>query len=197
MVQGYGAVGRHVANFLAEAGATIVAVADSRGAILNPDGIDLKRLEELKGEGEGVTAYAQAESISADDLIGVECDVWIPAARPDVINEDNVEQLRTKMVAQGANIPCTLAAEKSLYQRGVLCLPDFIVNAGGVICAAMEYHGASQTRAMARIERTLRENTNHILTRSAQQQIPHREAAVAFARERLTRIMATKRWSIF
>jgi glutamate dehydrogenase (NAD(P)+) len=197
VVQGFGAVGKHVANFLAEKGAAMVAVADSSGAIANPEGIDVKELIALKDKRKGVVEYSRAESIDPKDLIGVECDVWIPAARPDIINDTNVSQLKTKMVAQGANIPCTLGAEQYLYENKILCLPDFIANAGGVICAAMEYHGASKTRAMEQIELTLRENTAHILERSEKEKIPPRKAAESFAMERLQRIMATKRWSIF
>ena len=197
VVQGFGAVGRHVATFLAEKGAIIVAVADTSGAIHNPEGIDLGKLTAIKKQKKGVTEYGRAKTISRDELIGVECDVWIPAARPDIINEDNVTRMRTKMVAQGANIPCTAGAEQYLHDHGILCLPDFIVNAGGVICAAMEYHKSSQSRAMARIERTLRQNTAHILERSEKGRMTPREAAVSFAKERLRKIMATKRWSIF
>lgn len=196
VVQGYGAVGRHVAQFLHDKGAVMVAVADSSGAIYNPDGIDLVELGGLKDDHQGVTAYSNAESIEPDELIAIECDVWIPAARPDIINDDNVKQLRTRMVAQGANIPCTKKAEQYLYEQDVICLPDFIVNAGGVISAAMEYHGASQSTVMSRIERTLRHNTAHILQRSINEKIPLREAAVSFAKERLRKIMATKRWAI-
>ena len=197
VVQGFGAVGRHVAKFMVERGARIVAVADTSGAIHVPEGIDIERLSAIKNAGKGATAYKGATAISRDQLIGVECDVWIPAARPDIINENNVGSLRTRMVAQGANIPCTLGAERHLHDHGILCLPDFIVNAGGVICAAMEYHRASQSQAMERIERTLRANTARILERSKQEGTTPREAAVSFAMERLRGIMATKRWSIF
>ena len=197
VVQGFGAVGKHVAAFLAERGAIMVAVADSTGAIFNPQGIDVEELITLKNEGKRVVDYHRAETIAPEDLIGVECEVWIPAARPDIIHEKNVKRLRTKIVAQGANIPCTAGAEQYLHENGVLCLPDFIVNAGGVICAAMEYHGASQTQAMTRVEDTLCRNTEHLLERSNRENIPLREAAESFARERLLRIMATKRWSIF
>lgn len=197
VIQGFGAVGKHAADFLTKKGAVMVAVADSTGAIANPQGIDVEELTTLKAQRKGVGEYSRAEAIAPDELIGVECDIWIPAARPDIINDENVKELRTKMVAEGANIPCTEGAERYLYEHDVLCLPDFIVNAGGVICAAMEYHGASQARAMNRIERTLRENTAHILERSEKDNIPPRAAAESFAMDRLQKIMATKRWSIF
>lgn len=197
VVQGFGAVGKHVANFLSQKGAIMVGVSDSAGAIVNPKGIDAGKLITIKEHGQSVTSYTQAEAIPPEHLISVKCDVWIPAARPDIINDENVQQLNTKMVAQGANIPCTAGAEQYLHENKVICLPDFIVNAGGVICAATEYHGSGQARAMDRIERTLRENTAHILKRSEAENIPLRQAAIDFATDRLRKIMATKRWNIF
>ncbi|NIR59089.1 MAG: Glu/Leu/Phe/Val dehydrogenase, partial [Gammaproteobacteria bacterium] len=77
---------------------------------------------------------------SPDDVLEVDCDIWIPAARPDVLRADNVDRLQTRLVLQGANIPCTPEAEATLHERGVLVVPDFVANAGGVICAAVEYH---------------------------------------------------------
>jgi glutamate dehydrogenase (NAD(P)+) len=197
VIQGFGAVGSHVAGFLHEKGASIIAVSDTSGAVYKGDGIDIEELNRIKQEGEGVITYPDGELISSDELISLECDVWIPAARPDVLNEENVEQLRTRIVAQGANIPCTAAAEQYLYENGTLCLPDFIVNAGGVICAACEYQGTSLLGAMSRIEETLRKNTAHILKKSDIEKLPPREAAVMFATDRLLKVMATKRWSLF
>ena len=197
VVQGFGAVGKHVARFLTNHGAVLVGVSDSGGAVANSRGIDIEALLALKEKNLSVTACAKAETIPAEKLLAVDCEVWIPAARPDIINDDNVAMLRTKIVAQGANIPCTPGAEKYLHDHQVLCLPDYIVNAGGVICAASEYQRLSQQQAMTRIEETLRQNTAHILKRSVEERCPPRTAADALARERLVRVMATKRWSIF
>ena len=197
VIQGFGAVGRHTAAFLAEQGAVMVGVADSSGAIVNPDGIDVKQLIEQKEQGRPVTACELAQAIDPAQLLAVECEVWVPAARPDIINEQNVGRLKTRMVAQGANIPCTAGAEKMLHERSILCLPDYIVNAGGVICAATEYQGMTQSQAMTRIEETLRRNTAHILARAEKEHCPPRAAADNFARERLAKIMATKRFTLF
>jgi len=114
-----------------------------------------------------------------------------------VVNEDNVHRLRTKLVAQGANIPFTPGAEQYLHQRGVLCLPDFIANAGGVICAAMEYHGASQTQAFETIEEKISANTLQVLEESRRQKILPRQAALNLALRRVKQAMSFRRWSIF
>ncbi len=197
VVQGFGAVGRNVARFLAKKGAILVAVADSEGAIHNPQGLDVDALLALKEEGRRVTDYEDAARMESDGVIDVECDIWIPAARPDVIHEDNVHRLNTKLVVQGANIPFTLGAEKALAERGVLYVPDFIANAGGVICAAMEYHGASESAALQAIEEKLRRNTEQVLKMAKREQCLPRDASQKMARERVEKVMGFRRFNLF
>lgn len=196
-VQGFGAVGKHVTNFLSQDGAIPVAVSDSTGTIYNPDGLDVVKLIALKNEGRSVTDYANGEKRDRDAIIDIECDIWIPAARPDVIHEDNVLRLNAKMVVEGANIPITYGAEKILHDKGILCVPDFIANAGGVICAAMEYQGASQSAAFATIEEKLRRNTSEVLETAKREQILPRDASLAMARKRVDRAMSFRRWNLF
>jgi glutamate dehydrogenase (NAD(P)+) len=197
VVQGFGAVGKNVSRFLAARGAVLVAVADSCGAIHNPAGLDVNSLLALKESGGGVTDYGDAEKLERDTVIDIECDIWIPAARPDVVNEENVHRLNTRLVVQGANIPFTPGAEKYLHEKGVLCIPDFIANAGGVICAAMEYHGASQAAALQTIEEKLRRNTAQVLEVSKREQILPREASMELATQRIKRAMSFRRFSLF
>jgi len=197
VLQGFGAVGRHAARFLTQRGAVLVAVADSHGVIHNPEGLDVDQLIALKNEGMCVTDYLDAKKLARDDVIDVECDIWIPAARPDVVHEDNVNRLNTRLVVEGANIPFTHGAEKILHDRGVLCVPDFIANAGGVICAAMEYEGASQAAALATIEEKLRRNTEQVLEAVKHKQILPRSAAIDMALERVKKAMSFRRFSLF
>lgn len=197
VMQGFGAVGKHASKFLCAAGAIAVAIADSTGVIHNPDGLDVDSLIALKSAGKSVIEYDSGERRDGDSIIDIECDIWIPAARPDVIHEGNVNRLNTKMVAQGANIPITYAAEKILHQKGILNLPDFIANAGGVICAATEYQGASETAAFAAIEEKLRRNTREVLETAQREQILPRDAALAMARRRVEQAMSHRRWHIF
>jgi len=197
VIQGFGAVGRHTARHLSEKGALLVGVADSRGTIHLPDGIDVARLIALKDAGGSVTDYPGAKIIQRDDVIDIPCDIWIPAARPDVVHADNVARLRARLVVQGANIPFTLEAEQVLHQRGVVCVPDFIANAGGVICAAMEYHGASESAVMQSIADKLRHNSREVLERSRDEGILPRQAAVEMAEQRVREAMGYRRYSLF
>ena len=125
----------------------------------------------------------------------MECEIWIPAARPDIIRKDNVARLKTKLVAQGANIPITAEAEAMLHERGVLSIPDFIANAGGVICAAVEYHGGGQRLAFETIEEKIRHNTHQVLKDARETGRTPRAAATAMAERRVRQAMAYRRWS--
>lgn len=197
VVQGFGAVGKHAARFLTQAGAITVAVSDSQGTIYNPDGLDVEELTALKAAGKSVIEYDRGEARDGEAVIEIDCDIWIPAARPDVIHEANVSRLNTRMIVQGANIPVTYAAEKILHDRGILNVPDFIANAGGVICAASEYRGAGEAAAFASIEEKLRRNTREVLQIARDKHILPRDAALALARDRVEKAMQHRRWHIF
>lgn len=197
VVQGFGAVGKNVARFLTAEGAVLIGVADSDGAIYNPDGLVVSKLLELKEAGKCVTEYTNAKKLDRDAVIDIECDIWIPAARPDVIHEDNVDRLRARLVIEGANIPITHSAEKVLADKGVLVVPDFIANAGGVICAAMEYKGATESAAFDAIEEKLRRNTRLVLDESRAKNILPREASVDLALTRVKKAMGFRRYSLF
>ena len=188
-IQGYGSVGIHTARFLAEKGATLVGAVDIHGGRVDPDGMSTDELFRIKGEGGRVLDYAGGREIGRDDIIDVECDIWVPAARPDVINAGNVDRLQTRIVAQGANIPASAEAEAVLHDRGVLILPDFIVNAGGVICGAVEYQGSGEYQALATIAEKIRYNTRHILEAARREGISSRQAALNFAQDRVRRAM--------
>lgn len=197
VVQGFGAVGRHAARFLVGQGAVLVGAADSQGAIHNPRGLAVEALVALKDAGKSVVDYGDGEVLARDAVVGLPCDVWIPAARPDVIHEDNVGELKARLVVEGANIPITAAAERVLHQRGVLCVPDFIANAGGVICAAMEYRGATESAALAAIQDKVQRNTRLVLTAARERGVLPRQAAVELAEARVRKAMSYRRYSLF
>lgn len=197
VVQGFGAVGKHAAKYLDQKGAVLVATSDSRGAIHNPNGLDVSKLIEIKSGGGQVGDYEDAVKLEREALIDIECEIWIPAARPDVINEGNVNHLNTRLVVEGANIPATHGAEKILAEKGILCVPDFIANAGGVICAASEYRQASESQAMQEIEEKLRRNTRLVLEDTVKRKVLPRQAANELAMQRIKKAMSFRRYSLF
>jgi len=184
-VQGFGAVGKHAARFFAEKGASIVAAADITGAVHNAAGLDVAALVAHKEANGNIADFDGGLQIERDSIIGVDCDLLIPAARPDVIRADNQATVRAAFIVPGANIGITEEAELLLYERGVLCIPDFIANAGGVICAAVEVAGGRQRDAFVAIDDKIRANTAEMLERAGRDAIPPREAAVRMARERV------------
>jgi len=193
-VQGFGAVGKHAARFLAASGAVLVAASDSTGTIVNPNGLHVPALIAFKDTGASVTAFSRGRPLAGEAIVGVNCDIWIPAARPDVITMANVDSLRARLVLQGANIPATAAAEQRLHERGILCLPDFIVNAGGVICAAVEYQHGTESAAFTAIEEKIRANTRAVLEVARRNKVTPRQAALDLARERVLRAMSNRRF---
>ena len=196
VIQGFGAVGKHAARFLARKGARLVGTSDSTGTVADPEGLDVDALIALKDAGKSLTDYGGVQRLAVDAVIDLACDIWIPAARPDVVSEHNVQRLRTKLVLEGANIPFTAGAESALHAKGVTVVPDFIANAGGVICAAMEYRSATQAAAFQAIEEKIRGNTQAVLDEARARRCLPREAAVALARRRVQEAMAARRFSI-
>lgn len=194
VVQGFGAVGKHAARLLVERGAVLVGACDSRGTVVDPAGLDVAALLALKAEGRSVTDLPRGRKVERDAVVDVECDVWIPAARPDVLRADNVGRLKAKLVAPGANIPCTPEAERALHERGVLLLPDFIANAGGVICAVTEYHGGTRRAAFEAIDEKIRHNTRLVLEEARRTGTLPRQAAVALAERRVREARRSRRW---
>lgn len=192
-VEGFGSVGKHAARRLAEKGVTLVAVSDSRGGVHDPAGIDVEELIAAKTSSGRVTGYARGRRIAPQELFAVPCDILIPAARPDCIREDNAGSIQAKLILQGANIPATSRAEAMLHERGVLCVPDFIANAGGVICAAVEYRGGTESQALDEIVEKIRRNTREVLDAATWQGVQPRAAAVALARSRVEQAMAFRR----
>jgi glutamate dehydrogenase (NAD(P)+) len=189
-VEGFGNVGRPAALFLEKMGVRLVAASDSQGAVYNPAGIDVGELSAVKRQTGTVTTYPGGQKLAPAELLMLPCDILVPAARPDSIHAGNATAVRARLILQGANIPATQEAESFLHQHGVLVVPDFIANAGGVICAAVEFHGGTEAVAFDQIAQKIRHNTQAVLSRSRAEGIEPRDAALALARERVQAAMA-------
>ena len=193
VVQGFGNVGSHTARYLKERGALLVGASDLDGTIYDANGLDVDRLCRVKQETGKVTTYEDAEVMDMNAWVDIPCDIFVPAARPDVIDETNALRLKCKLVLQGANIPVTARAERILHDNGILSVPDFVANAGGVICASVEYKGGTQKQAFETIEEKVKENTRAVLELAkAHSQIPA-EAALSLAKQRVAEAMAYRR----
>ena len=143
---------------------------------------------ELKETGQPLHAQAVGKKVAPDAIIDVPCDIWIPAVRPDVIHADNVARLKTRLMPQSANIPCSPEARNRCARLGVLVIPDFIANAGGVICASIELRGGTERAAFDYIDERIRSNTRLVLEESRRTGEVPRVAAMALAQKRVTRL---------
>lgn len=138
-VQGFGNVGSVSATLLHQAGARIVAASDSRGGTLNPRGLDPVALVRHKRESGRLDSYRGGEPISNQDLLTADCDVLIPAALEQQITTANAEQIRARLIVEGANGPVTPQGDAILGARGVVVVPDILANAGGVVVSYFEW----------------------------------------------------------
>jgi glutamate dehydrogenase/leucine dehydrogenase len=192
-IQGFGSVGKAAARFLSEKGAIVVAASDTKGTVCNLDGLDVKELLDIKEEKGSVINYKKGTVKKCEELFLTPCDILIPAATPDVISKENVDNIKAKLILQGANIPATLEAEEILYKKGILSVPDFIANAGGVIMAAMEYAKKSEKEAFDAISERIKKNTKLILEKTFKENILPRQAAEAIAKKRILKAMTYRR----
>jgi glutamate dehydrogenase/leucine dehydrogenase len=138
-IQGFGNAGSIAAELLSKVGTTIIAVSDSRGAILNRAGLDVPRLLEHKAKTGSVTGFPNSDPISTEALLELQCDILIPAALENQITLQNVDSIKARIVAEAANGPTTPDADAVLHQRGVMVIPDVLANAGGVTVSYFEW----------------------------------------------------------
>lgn len=141
-IQGFGNAGQYYAQLAGADGHRIVAVSDSTGAIRRADGLDVAKLIAGKAAGRQVADLASelgAEVIAAEALIGVDCDLLVPAALEDMITVDNAGSIKAKVLLELANGPVTPDADKLLEARGIIVLPDILANAGGVTVSYFEW----------------------------------------------------------
>ncbi|RLF77575.1 glutamate dehydrogenase, partial [Thermococci archaeon] len=139
-VQGYGNAGYYTAKFAKEQlGMKVVAVSDSKGGIYNPDGLDPDEVLKWKREHGSVKDFPGATNITNEELLELEVDVLAPAAIEEVITKKNADNIKAKIVAEVANGPVTPEADEILYEKGILQIPDFLCNAGGVTVSYFEW----------------------------------------------------------
>ena len=137
-IQGFGNAGSFIAKILHDKGAKIVAISESRGALYDPNGLDIESLSELKAQHGRVTPLFD-EVIPNEKLFEIDCDILIPAALSNQINKENAHLIKANIVAEAANGPTTPEATKILTDRDVLIIPDVLASAGGVTVSYFEW----------------------------------------------------------
>jgi len=139
IVQGFGNVGSNAARLMAEAGYKVIGIVEVGGGLYNPNGINIEELWEYRQRNGSILGFTGAEKVDGDDLLLKECEILIPAATENVITSRNAEQVKCKILAEGANGPTTAAADDILAEKKVFVIPDILANAGGVTTSYFEW----------------------------------------------------------
>ncbi|TAJ43861.1 Glu/Leu/Phe/Val family dehydrogenase [Methanofollis fontis] len=200
-IQGFGNVGAHAARlgqYLA--GARVVAVSDSRGGVMNRDGIEIHRLQEHKAETGSVAGFLGTEPISNEDLLELDVDILIPAALENVVNAANADRIRARIIAEFANGPVSNEADAMLKEKDVILIPDLLCNGGGVVVSYfemvqnlnMDHWDAADVDSRLRKMMTM---TYHTVHETAQKKgFSLRQAAYTIAVHNIVEAMQARGW---
>ena len=187
-LEGFGKVGAGAAKFFVREGASVVAISTVQGALYDPRGLDVTALLALRAKyGDGLIAQAKGvRRIARDELFMLPVDVLVPGARPDVIHEENVDRVTARLIAPAANIPYAAGTLPRLHARGVVALPDFVTNAGGVLGAMASIQGLSAEGMFAMVADRVGANVKLVVETARSQNTSAFDAAVRIARDRLS-----------
>jgi glutamate dehydrogenase (NAD(P)+) len=199
VVQGFGNVGAWAARLMQELGARMVGVADASGAIAGSDGIDADKLAEHVRDGGQVADFdSGADEIDPDDLIALECDVFIPAALGGMIHNENADRMRCRMMVEAANSPTTPRADGILNDKGVFIVPDVLANAGGVVVSYFEWvqnlqhFRWSEDEVNEKLGGIMRRAFREVSERAHENGTPMRPAAYELGIERVVEAASTR-----
>lgn len=199
VIQGFGNVGGAAAELLYQAGAKILAVSTAEGAVFAADGLDIPALKAYAAENhKSIVGFPQSEPINNAELLTLPCDVLIPAALENQITEENVDQIQAQIVAEAANGPVTLEANRVLEARGVTVLPDILANAGGVVVSYLEWvQGLSylfwdEERVNREMEHLMVQAYRQVIKQSKMRQVPLRLAAYTLGVGRVAQALSDR-----
>ncbi len=139
VVQGFGNVGSVAGQLLREQGCRIIGISDISGAFFNKKGVDVEKALEWVRLNRTLAGFPGAERINSSELLELECDVLVPAAKEDQITHQNAGKIKAKIICEGANGPTSANADPVLQEKGVLVIPDILANAGGVTVSYFEW----------------------------------------------------------
>jgi glutamate dehydrogenase (NAD(P)+) len=191
VIQGFGNVGGNAARIFAEHGHTVIAVSDSRGGIFKTDGLDYQKLEEYKKKTGGLKNFPGAQNITNEKLLGLPCDLLVPAAFENVINEKNANNIKAKVVLELANGPVTPEADEILFKKNILVVPDILANSGGVTVSYFEWDQNlkgehwNEKKVLANLKKHMEKASKEILATAKKFKTSLRIGAFILALERI------------
>ncbi|AWR99659.1 Glu/Leu/Phe/Val family dehydrogenase [Metallosphaera hakonensis] len=199
IIQGFGNLGSFAAKFFEENGALVIGVSDSKGGVIDSNGLSYSKLEEVKKTTGSVVNYPTGKKVSNEELLVSECDILVPAALENVINKYNAPKIKTKLIVEGANGPLTADADSILKERGIPVVPDILANSGGVVGSYVEWannrmgeiinEDDAKKLILTRMEKAFNEVYNKYNSLSDQDL---RTAAMVVAVERVIRAMKVR-----
>ena len=199
-VQGYGNAAYYSALNFYNAGATLVAASDTRGGIYNKKGINPNKLMEHKAKTGSVIGFPGSETVDSNDPLMVPCDILVPAALEDMITPTNAEQITAKLIVEAANGPTTPAADRILDERGIICVPDILANAGGVTVSYFEWvqnrmgYYWSESEVDERLEAKMKAGYQDVYTYSQKYEVNLRYGTYSLALDRVGTAMRLLGW---
>ncbi len=191
VVQGFGNVGSHAARIFADNGHKVIAVSDSKSAIFNNEGLDLKKVEEHKKKNSSLKDFGGARNISNEKLLELPCDLLIPAAFENVITEKNAGKIKAKAILELANGPITPQADEILFKRNILVVPDILANSGGVTVSYFEWEQNlkkehwSEKEVLEKLKNKMEEASKRTLEKAKESRTSLRMGAFMLALERI------------
>ena len=195
VVQGFGNVGSWFARIASEQGCVIIAVSDVNGGVFNSNGLDVQALSKHVAESGFVAGFPSSEDLTNEEVLELECDILVPAAIDRVIDAGNAGKVKARLVVEAANHPLTPEADEILANRGILVLPDILVNAGGVVVSYFEWtqnlyqHRWSEERVNTELGQIMSAAYGSVREQANRLQISMREAALMVGIKRVARVV--------
>ncbi|OIO75713.1 MAG: hypothetical protein AUJ85_02350 [Elusimicrobia bacterium CG1_02_37_114] len=200
-VQGFGNVGSWTAHFLKEKGARIIGISDISGGVYNKKGLDMDKLcEHMKEKDSKLCNFSGGDKITNEELIGLDVEIFVPAALENVITKDTAPSIKAKLIVEGANGPTTPEADSILEDRGIIVVPDFLANSGGVIGSYMEWKSSKSgsITPVSEVYRTISDiitgTFEKIFSLGSAKKVSNRKAAMALAVQELIETMKDRGW---
>ena len=197
-VQGFGNVGSHTSAILAKLGVSTIAVGDHSGYMVNPEGFNAHKLQDFVAEHGSIAGYPNGRSITRDEFFATKADIFVPAALENQIGADEAQWLQVRLVAEGANGPCTPEGERILLERGIDIIPDVLANAGGVTVSYYEWVQNKRSESWtleevdARLEKAMKRAYREVVEVSRQKKCSMRLAAYAVAINRVGQVYSER-----
>ena len=195
VVQGFGNVGSWFARIASEQGCVIIGVSDVNGGVFNNNGLDVQALSKHVAESGFVAGFPSSEDLTNEEVLELECDILVPAAIDRVIDAGNAGKVNARLVVEAANHPLTPEADEILANRGILVLPDILVNAGGVVVSYFEWtqnlyqHRWSEERVNTELGQIMSAAYGSVREQANRLQISMREAALMVGIKRVARVV--------